>query len=307
MTPQNTIVAMPQLNAYEFIPFALQMAVWLLVCFVPHDLIGTLCYSAARVPRCKLKSLKNIRKITSLLVFFCMLFGGQLARASSMDKGASVWTRSLQLGGVFNTGNTDNESLSGQLSLKFDSDKWKHLGAFSMFLSQNEGHMDGRRYSFKGQSSYFLRPKRFLFASFSSVFDHFNPYEVIMTSAIGYGFRLVDQPKFFWSVQFGPGFRGSKQTESKTTESVVIFQPSSHVEWAVSDTCHFMQTFSADIGTLSNYYSSFHSESKLESSITANLSLQISYAMDYLSSIPQDSKNRLRLDTVTQISAIYKF
>ena len=42
------------------IPFAFQMATLLRVCFVAHGLIGTLRYSAARVPRRKLKALGMI-------------------------------------------------------------------------------------------------------------------------------------------------------------------------------------------------------------------------------------------------------
>ena len=240
-------------------------------------------------------------------LFIVLLFCFPVWAGDKADQAAHLWTGSLQFGGVMNTGNTSNENVNTKMTLNFKTDTWQNMAAVSAFISENRGSLDGTRYNFEGESHYFFNPERFAFANTHTTWDRFSPYDYMVTVAGGYGFRLFERAHFFWGAQFGPGWRGSQQSETKRFESVIILQPSMRLEWTISPTVHFEQVFSADIAKLSNYYSTFRSETTLETHIIGNLGLQLSYRMTYNSSIPEESDNSLRLDTVTQVSAIYKF
>jgi len=211
-----------------------------------------------------------------------------------------------QLGYIVNTGNTSNADLSAGLNILYTKTKWANSFQANAYLSRNMGVVTKEQYFVTNQFNYYFNSarKNYVYSNLRFVDNRFSPYEYQVVFSVGYGRDLVKTKNFTLSAQVGPGMRHNFIRTTRLYENHLILTTGMMMNWQISSKVSFSEQLNYDFGQPFNYLKSV---TALTASLAGHLAAQLSYTVQYYSTIPMDSVNTKKTDTITNIALVYNF
>lgn len=214
------------------------------------------------------------------------------------------WSGTANLGFVDNTGNTDNENLSGKLDVQYNRTKWKNDVTLAGQLNTSRGTKTAERYSASYETNYLFSKYNFVFGRVSGLHDKFSPYDYSLTAAGGFGRRLLQTHRLSLDVKAGPGYNRLKETATDVVRDQLVAYIGGHFTWDITGSTTFTQDVNVNAG---HPNTEAKSVTALNTKIVGNLGLQVSETLDYNSYIPPESTNTHTLDTTSNVALVYSF
>lgn len=205
------------------------------------------------------------------------------------------------LGLMFTSGNTDTESLNGNVRLGYLTPRWRHGLRLEAVRSSTDDVRTAERYLAAAKSDYRLDDANYLFVTVTYEDDRFSGYDYQASEAIGYGRRILTGPRLHLDLELGAGARQNKLDDTGESESEGMVRFAGAFSWEISDNASFTQDLSTEIGeelTVTN------SVTSLSTRVVGNLAARLSYRVRYITVVPPGVEKR---DTETTANLVYSF
>ncbi len=235
----------------------------------------------------------------------------------------------ISLGLLFNEGNTESSSLRSGFKIGQDREKWRFALDFKSLTESSSTEDAGKektaeRYRLEAKVDYKFSEFNYAFLYTSYDDDRFTAFDYQASAAAGYGRRLINNEKYQWDVEIGPGYRVSQVADTEETllatdedgaptggeftvttegekEEDAIIRLATKFDWKISETSSFLQAVNVEAGE-DNTYS--QSETALKVMMNSKLSLKLAYFIKYNEEVPADSEHA---DRETSVSLLYSF
>lgn len=143
--------------------------------------------------------------------FASVVQDGYLAAAGGVTSAnalANSWTRRITLGGQFNDGNTQTETLNVQFD--FENSPPRHLRQFDLSgqMGRNQGRQTTNRWNFNTNFDWPLddSDKWIAFSTSKNEYDGLANLDYRGTLSAGLGYRFYNEPQKRLIARFGPGY-----------------------------------------------------------------------------------------------------
>lgn len=214
----------------------------------------------------------------------------------------------VQLGYIFNTGNTKSLSFNVATNIIYNQEAWQNtfLGEFQ-YAEQN-GVANRQYFHLNDQAQFDIheteRMKDYIFVNGDSVMTRFSPYDYQTSLAGGYGRTLFNTDTFTWKAQAGPGVRYSKLQGSNQTDTDLMFMLQTDASLKLGKWGTLGQSIRYELASPYNY---LLATTSLTNNITGHIAIKGSFTLTNYSEIPSTSTKTIKTDTVTNISLVYNF
>ena len=228
---------------------------------------------------------------------------GPLATTSAIAQDAPTdgkWSGSAELGASMTTGNTESSTVSGKLTLGYETGPWTHRLRLETIQSSDDGADTANRTLGEFESDYALTERDYLFGVLRGTHDEFSGYKYQSSAAAGYGRKLWLSDRGHWDAEIGPGVRIA-ETEDGERETNAIARLSSGFEYRISDYAKFNQ----DVTVLAGQDNTeIESVTGLSTSLTETLAMKLSYTVQHNTDVPTGTE---KTDTYTSVNVVYNF
>jgi putative salt-induced outer membrane protein YdiY len=210
-----------------------------------------------------------------------------------------------EFGYIATTGNTETTSIKGKLSAHQELTQWSNDFIAEVLYKKDEiddvEQTTAQKYFLSGQGNYKLdNPDHRLFGFASYEDDRFSSYNYQATLAAGWSQKVWEDDASKLNYSIGPGYSFSETTDGEEQNGMIV-RGALDYQWKISDTAHFKQLLSTEIGE-DNTKSK--SETSISAQISGGLSLKVSLILDHNSDVADDTDN---LDTQTAVTLVYSF
>lgn len=211
-----------------------------------------------------------------------------------------LWKGQVELGGFRNTGNTSNFGITGALKLDRQGIKWQHTITATANYQETDGSITTNKYLLAYQPRYTLHEGYFVYGRAQYEKDPISGYDNRYSLSGGLGRRLINTKAMTLSVEAGPALRQIDYVDdpSETQWSMLT---SLDFAWKLNGTVKLTQTASAYVGSDNNTFTTL---TGLETSMTKNLKLKLSYNFEHETS---PASGTLKTDTTSTFSLVYGF
>lgn len=217
--------------------------------------------------------------------------------AAALD---TAWKGNVEIGYVTTSGNTETESLNAKAKAETEREKWRHTISLEALNSSDQNVTTAERYLLSGQSDYKMGAKNFFYALVSYEDDRFSGYDYRVMESIGYGRRVIGEPKLTLDLEIGPGARQSKLDSGKT-EDEFLARGAAKLAWKVSDTSKFTEDFTAEVG---QDVTVTKSVTGLSAKVNSSLATKLTYTIKNTSDVPPGIE---KTDTEVAVTLVYGF
>jgi putative salt-induced outer membrane protein len=244
-----------------------------------------------------------MKYLNSTLVAFATTVAANAVFAQ--DAATKLWKGDVEFGYYQQEGNTEESSVIGKTNAKRSSGKWTYDISAEGQNSEASGVRAAERYFLSNRLAYDFSEFNYTFGYASADKDRFSGFVYQATVAGGYGRRLLKSDRFTWDAEIGPGARISEfESPSNTGDNQIteaILRVSTDFAWAFSENATIEQKLSIEGGDQNTVSRSVMS---LKTKIVGNLSLKISYTMEYNEVVPSDT---VHLDRETSVTIAYNY
>lgn len=260
---------------------------------------------------------------TVFFILFAYALNG-FAEEGELDENKPL-NAEVTLGVLLTSGNTETQSLKGQINVTHDMAIWRNNYVLEGFSKKDqiefettdgeiltEQQRTAERYFASIQTDFKLNSENrglFIFGSYEE--DHFSGYEYQGTLAAGYSDRLFKTENSRFDYSIGPGMSFTETEESiaddgtlieSETEQTGVLRISTNYLYQISESAKFTQTLASDIALESDRNTKTKSETALSVAINGSLALKAAYTVLYNSEVPEDIEHA---DTQTSLTLVY--
>lgn len=237
-----------------------------------------------------------MRSIANLFIVTFMA----LATSVSLAQEENGVTKEIQLGALFTSGNTEDQTLNFAGSIGLLQDRWEYVFSLDGLFSSNENDVTGQRFYAVASANYEFSENSFFLTRIAHEDDRFSGFDSQSDITFNYGRRLLgNNPDMGLTLNAGVGVRWSRLDDSDFDEPIVRL--AGDYDWKLSDTASFEQQLSVEAGSETNIY---RSETSIETQILNNLSLRFSINIKHQTDVPA---GREKTDTETAVTFVMNF
>ncbi|MBW4330830.1 DUF481 domain-containing protein [Stakelama sp. CBK3Z-3] len=207
---------------------------------------------------------------------------------------------SVQIGGYYTTGNTNNTGLSGQANLTREGLDWRHKLKLVADYQRSAGVTTRRHYLAAYEPNYKLHDDLYVYGAFQYESDHFLGYDNRYSASTGAGYSAIKRPGMSLDLELGPAYRSTDYVDDGTDASAAI-RGSASFKWKLSPAVSFSQDAS---GYLQHGNSTVATNTGFNAKLFGPVSGQLSYQIQYESQ-PRDKVESM--DTISRASLVYEF
>lgn len=207
---------------------------------------------------------------------------------------------SVQIGGYFTTGNTNNTGLSGQANLTREGLDWRHRLKLVADYQRSAGTTTRRHYLAAYEPNYKLHDDLYIYGAFQYESDHFLGYDNRYSASTGAGYSAINRPGMSLDLELGPAYRRTDYV-TEGLDSSPALRGSASFRWKLSPAVSFSQDAS---GYLQRGNSTVSTNTGLNAKLFGPVSGQLSYQIQYESQ-PRDKVQSM--DTISRASVVYEF
>ena len=235
----------------------------------------------------------------SIAIPFMLTFMAFAANAALAQEENGV-TREIQLGALFTSGNTEDQTLNFAGSISLLQDQWEYVFSLDGLFTSNENDVTGQRFYAVASANYEFSQNSFSLTRFAHEDDRFSGFDSQSDITFNYGRKLLGNiADMELTLNAGVGVRWSRLNDSDFDEPIVRL--AGDYDWNISDTASFGHQLSAEAGSQTNIY---RSETSIETQILNNLSLRFSINIKHQTDVPP---GREKTDTETSVTFVMNF
>lgn len=211
-----------------------------------------------------------------------------------------VWSSEIEVGAVFTTGNTRNQSFKLASKASRDSVLFRHSAAFDAFRSSEDSVVSAQKFYTFYQGDYKLEGDHSLFGRLSFEDDRFSGFDYQSNVTAGYSRLLLSRPAHTLRGDVGAGVRHSA-FDGGGGDTEFITRLAASYEWQISETSKFGQLLSTEIGG-QNVVT--RSDSSITAAIATSLAMKFAIVIKHQSEVPVGRK---KMDTESALTLVYTF
>jgi putative salt-induced outer membrane protein len=209
-------------------------------------------------------------------------------------------TRELEVGALFTSGNTDEQSLNFAGNLAFTRNQWEYGFNLDGLYASSDDETKGQRFYGVASADYAFAEDSFFQARASHEDDRFSGYDSQSDFTVSYGRGfLQNRSDMDLIVNSGIGIRWSRLNGSDFDEP--IMRLAGEYEWRISNSATLSQELAMEYGTDSNIY---RSDTGITTQIIENLSLRFSIRLKHQTEVPA---GREETDSETAVTLVMNF
>jgi putative salt-induced outer membrane protein len=211
------------------------------------------------------------------------------------------WSGSGEFGLVFARGNSDTETLNGDLNLEYTRGKWLNATSLAFLRSETDGDLDANRFVAANDTRYALSQRSYVIGTARYDRDEFSAFDYQASASIGYGRKLIDRERQTLSIEAGPGIRYSKRRLSGETDTNLIGRAAADYRFAISETSEFTNATLVETGSANTF---LENEAALTVAINDTLALKTAFSVRHNTDVEGD---REKTDYLTTVNIVYSF
>ena len=219
------------------------------------------------------------------------------------DNQTNFWSGNIDFGYQKFTGNTDEETINGEIKLVREHQAWKWVNHARLLYSEVDSQRNAEKYDFATYLSYNFTDNAYVFGRIVYETDKFSGFDYQVNYVAGFGWNIYELKKFTWDAEAGAGYRTSAirppSTEKNQDEAIATL--STKLQWQMTDNTEFNQYVSYEVGEDLNIT---YSNSELSVGLMDNLALKLSYNIKHSSKVPVNTD---KTDSETLLSLSYAF
>jgi putative salt-induced outer membrane protein len=254
------------------------------------------------------------RILASTLLILGPVTGTRADDAPAPPPPQDVWIGKGQLGFLNSRGNSDAESINGNVDLLRYDGAWKNEVYVGGLYGKSAGIVSAERWEAHGQTNYTISGDLFAFGGWRYEHDLFDGFEYQGSLTGGFGYKILDSTAAKLSAQLGAGYRRLRpETIDKDADGAVISRTpldaqgeaigtlSVDFSYAFNKTTVFSNKFLGESGSSDTR---LHDDIALTVKMSNKLSLSVGYGVTENTKPPAPLK---RLDTVETVNLVFAF
>lgn len=228
----------------------------------------------------------------------CLLLASLATSALAQQQSGIV--REAEVGALFTSGNTDEQSLNFAGNIEISENRWVYGFTIDGIYAASDDETKGQRFYGVASANYEFSEDSYFVARASHEDDRFSGFDSQSDFTLSYG-RGFLQSRSDMDLAFdaGLGIRWSRLDGSDFDEP--ILRLASEYEWVLSNSATFSQDLAIEYGTDSNIY---RSDTGITTQILENLSLRFSLRLKHQTEVPA---GRDETDTETAVTFVMNF
>jgi putative salt-induced outer membrane protein len=225
-----------------------------------------------------------------------------------------VWIGKGEFGFLDSKGNSDAESINGNIDLLRYDGAWKNEFYLGGLYGKNSGIVSADRWETHGQSNYNISSDLFAFGGFRYEHDLFDGFVYQASLTGGLGYKIIDSADTKLAVQAGAGYRELRpEGINKDADGIVTSrQP-------LDSTGNAIGTLGVDFSHAFNKSTTFTNKFLTEAgssnvlltdalALTVKMSTKLALSVGYaVSDNTKPTAPTKRLDTVSTVNLVFSF
>jgi putative salt-induced outer membrane protein len=225
-----------------------------------------------------------------------------------------VWIGKGQVGFLNSHGNSDSESINGNIDMSRYDGPWKNEIYLGGLYGKSGGIVSAERWEARGQSNYTVSGNLFAFGGLRYEHDLFDGFQYQASVTAGMGYKFIDTVDTKLSGQVGAGYRRLRPEDIiKNADGVVIDRilhdasgeaiGTAGVDFshAFTKTTTLTNKFLMETGSANTL---LHDDIAVSAKMTDKLALSVGYGVTDNTHPPGTLK---KLDTVTTVNLAFAF
>jgi putative salt-induced outer membrane protein len=225
-----------------------------------------------------------------------------------------VWIGKGQFGFLSSHGNSDSESINGNVDMLRYDGAWKNEVYLGGLYGKNSGIVSAERWETRGQTNYTISGDLFAFGGLRYEHDLFDGFEYQASLTGGLGYKFIDSSDIKLTAQVGAGYRRLRpETIIKDEDGSVISRTPEDASgnaigtvgvdftYAITKTTTFSNKFLMEAGSDNTL---LHDDIALTVKMSDRLALSVGYGISDNTKPPAPLK---KLDTVATVNLVFGF
>ena len=222
------------------------------------------------------------------------------APADATSPAVSPWSGEVEFGWIRTTGNSSSNSANGKAKVQYEHARWKHSAALAVLNSTSNGVTTARSYTFNGKSKFSLHEREYMFANLLYQNDHLSGYRSQVSETVGYGRRVIDQPRLFLDLEAGLGARQSRPITGPSVNETIA-RGFGNLEWKIGENSVFSQNLTMESGRDNTQTESV---TALKAKVEGNLAMKLSYTVKHNTTVPTGN---VKTETIASAALVMDF
>jgi putative salt-induced outer membrane protein len=256
----------------------------------------------------------NVRVIASSFFIICPALCVWADDAPAPPPPMGVWMGKGQFGFLNSRGNSDAESINGNVDITRHDGAWKNEVYVAGLYGKSAGIVSAERWETRLQSNYTFTDDIFAFGGLRYEHDMFDGFQYQASATVGLGDKFINTVDTKLTGQIGAGYRRlrpelifknpdgvvtSRQLQDASGEAIgTVGVDFSH---ALTKTTVLTDKFLMEAGSANIL---LHDEIALNVKISQKLALSVGYGLTDNTKPPATTK---KLDTVTTVNLVFSF
>ena len=158
------------------------------------------------------------------------------------------WSGTGELGLAITKGNTDSQTLVGELGAKRTQGPWAYAAGVAFLQGKDDGEENAYRYEAFGSAARDLSAKSYIVGGLRTERDHYASYEYQSVASASYGFRAVDNERTKLTFEIGAGYRWSKLQGLRLHENGAIVRGGMDFKHQINENVAFYDNLLIEAG-----------------------------------------------------------
>jgi putative salt-induced outer membrane protein len=256
----------------------------------------------------------NIRAVATTLLVLTPAVGVWADEAPTTPPPMGVWIGKGQLGFLNSRGNSDAESINGNIDMLRYDGAWKNEFYLGGLYGKSSGIVSAERWEARGQSNYTISDGVFAFGGLRYEHDLFDGFQYQASVTSGIGYKFIDTADTKLSGQVGAGYRRLRPEDIIKNPDGVVTQRILHdatgeaigtvgvdFSHAFTKTTTLTNKFLMESGSANTL---LHDDIALAVKMSNRLALSVGYGITDNTHPPGTLK---KVDTVTTVNLVFAF
>jgi putative salt-induced outer membrane protein len=256
----------------------------------------------------------NIRAVATTLLVLTPAVGVWADEAPATPPPMGVWIGKGQLGFLNSRGNSDAESINGNIDMLRYDGAWKNEFYLGGLYGKSSAIVSAERWEARGQSNYTISDGLFAFGGLRYEHDLFDGFQYQASVTSGIGYKFIDTADTKLSGQAGAGYRRLRPEDIIKNPDGVVTQRILHdatgeaigtvgvdFSHAFTKTTTLTNKFLMESGSANTL---LHDDIALAVKMSNRLALSVGYGITDNTHPPGTLK---KVDTVTTVNLVFAF
>ncbi len=244
--------------------------------------------------------------IKKLLVVNSVVVLGMLGSVNAADDKSGKWQTHLELSYVATSGNTDTQTFSSKAEIKKEEKINRYYIKFDGLYAKNDDKESANKWNLNGRWERTISEKMFGFLTANYLADKFSGYDYRLSIGPGLGYNFIKNEKHqlkglaTLSYYYDKFSSGTKSSDKYSAGDFAL-----NYRWQILQNLKFKfdGNYIVSFDNTDKYF--VNAEAGIESKISGNISLGVSYKVAYQNKLPSSSLKHT--DTTFLTSLIIDF